>query len=51
MCKNKVQFQSGYSLIELFNNYGTENQCIEALFKYEMLTVWISLSSVRFRSS
>ncbi|MFZ2169734.1 MAG: IS1595 family transposase [Methylococcaceae bacterium] len=34
MCKNKVQFQAGYSLIELFKNYGTENQCIEALFKW-----------------
>jgi transposase-like protein len=34
MCKNKVQFQAGYSLIELFKNYGTENQCVEALFKW-----------------
>jgi transposase-like protein len=34
MCKNKVQFQTGYSLFELFKNYGTENQCIEALFKW-----------------
>jgi transposase-like protein len=34
MCKNKVQFQAGYSLIELFKNYGTENQCIDALFKW-----------------
>jgi len=34
MCKNKVQFQAGYSLIELFKNYGTENQCAEALFKW-----------------
>lgn len=34
MSKNKVQFQPGYSLIELFKNYGTENQCIEALFKW-----------------
>jgi hypothetical protein len=33
MYKNKVQFQTGYSLIELFKNYGTESQCIEALFK------------------
>lgn len=34
MYKNKVQFQIGYSLIELFKNYGTESQCIEALFKW-----------------
>ncbi|GEM_PF-6512282 len=32
MCKNKVQFQAGYNLIELFQNYGTENQCTQALF-------------------
>lgn len=38
MCKNKVQFQVGYSLIELFKNYGTENQCIEALFKWRWPT-------------
>lgn len=34
MCKNKVQFQTGYSLIDLFKNYGTKNQCIEALFNW-----------------
>jgi transposase-like protein len=34
MSKNKVQFQTGYSLIELFKNYGTENQCADALFKW-----------------
>ena len=33
MCKNKIQFQVGYSLIQLFQDYGTENQCYEALFK------------------
>ena len=27
MAKNQVQYQKGYSLIELFNN-GTEAQCI-----------------------
>ena len=37
MSKNKVQFQTGYSLIELFKNYGTENQCAEALFKWRWL--------------
>jgi transposase-like protein len=34
MSKNKVQFQTGYSLINLFKNYGTEKQCAEALFKW-----------------
>ena len=34
MCKNKVQFQAGYSLIKLFKNYGAENQCVEALSKW-----------------
>jgi transposase-like protein len=33
MSKNKVQFQEGYSLIQLFQDYGTENQCHDALFK------------------
>ena len=31
MSKNQVQFQAGYSLPELFNEYGTEEQCMEAL--------------------
>ncbi len=34
MCKNKVQFQRGYSLRDLFQHYGTESQCIQALFKW-----------------
>jgi transposase-like protein len=34
MCKNKVQFQKGYSLADLIKNYGTEDQCAEALFKW-----------------
>ena len=33
MCKNTVQFQVGYSLILLFQDYGTESQCHEALFE------------------
>jgi len=33
MSKNKVQFQSGYSLTDLFREYGTEDQCVDALFK------------------
>ena len=34
MRKNQVQFQKGYSLTDLFKNYGTEDQCSEALFKW-----------------
>jgi len=34
MSKNQVQFQKGYSLSDFFKNYGTENQCAEALFKW-----------------
>ena len=29
-----MQFQRGYSLIDLFQHYGTENQCIQALYKW-----------------
>lgn len=50
MGKNKVQFQAGYSLVELFKHYGTESQCTEALSKWR----WPSgfpLPSLRFRSS
>lgn len=35
MAKNKVQFQKGYSLIELFKNYGSEEQCSAALFNWK----------------
>jgi len=31
--KNKVQFQKGYSLAEFMRDYGTEEQCQNALFK------------------
>lgn len=34
MGKNKVQFQSGYSLGEFFKDYGTEERCAEALSKW-----------------
>lgn len=34
MAKNKVQFQKGYSLAELFQEYGTEEQCASALFQW-----------------
>jgi len=33
MSKNKVQHQCGHSLPDLFTNYGTERQCLDALFK------------------
>lgn len=35
MAKNQVQYQKGYSLIELFNDYGTEAQCTAALFSWK----------------
>lgn len=41
MSKNKVQFQSGYSLIDLFQHYGTEKQCREALFNWRWPTGFI----------
>ena len=31
--KNKIQFQKGYSLIELMRDYGTEEQCRNTLFQ------------------
>ncbi len=39
MSKNRVQFQAEYSLIQLFQNYGTEEQCHEPLFKLRVY--WI----------
>jgi len=35
MSINKVQFQEGYSILELFDNYGTDEQCREALFNWK----------------
>ena len=35
MAKNKVQFQKGYSLVELFHEYGTEDRCRDALFQWK----------------
>jgi transposase-like protein len=35
MSKNMVQHQHGYSLLDLFTHYGTEKQCINALFKWK----------------
>lgn len=33
--KNQVQFQKGYSLIEFQEDYGTKEQCEEALFRWK----------------
>ena len=35
MCKNTVQFQKGFSLPALFNEYGTDEQCSIALFNWK----------------
>jgi len=35
MAINKIQFQEGYSLFELFKDYGTDEQCRQALFKWK----------------
>lgn len=35
MAKNKIQFQEGYSLFELFSDYGTDDQCRQALFQWK----------------
>ena len=35
MKKNKVQFQKGYSIPVLFNDYGKETQCTQALFQWK----------------
>ncbi|MFT5815764.1 MAG: hypothetical protein ACI9VT_003539, partial [Psychroserpens sp.] len=32
MSINKIQFQEGYSILELFDNYGTDEQCRQTLF-------------------
>jgi transposase-like protein len=34
MGKNKVQFQKGYSMVDFIKDYGTEEQCRQALFKW-----------------
>ena len=35
MAKNKVQFQKGYSLTDLFKDYGSEEKCEKALFQWK----------------
>ena len=34
MAKNRVQFQKGYSHLELFQKYGTDKKCEQALFDW-----------------
>ncbi len=41
MEKNKVQFQAGYSLFEFVQDYGTEEQCHHALYKWRWPTGFI----------
>lgn len=35
MSINKVQLQEGYGIFELFDNYGTDDQCRQALFDWK----------------
>jgi transposase-like protein len=35
MARNKVQFQKGVSLTEFIGNYGTEEQCFDALYAWK----------------
>lgn len=41
MAKNKVQFQTGYSLFEFIKDYGTEEQCHQALYKWRWPTGFV----------
>lgn len=41
MKKNKIQFQKGYSLPQLQHDYGTEEQCREALSKWRWPTGYV----------
>jgi transposase-like protein len=55
MCKNKIQFQQGYSLPELFKHYGTPEQCEQSLFNLKwpegfVCPVCESKSSCRLKS-
>ena len=34
MARNRVQFQPGYSLVQFMDEYGTEEKCTEALFRW-----------------
>tara|TARA_B110000881_G_scaffold205419_1_gene207844 strand:- start:228 stop:476 length:249 start_codon:yes stop_codon:yes gene_type:complete len=39
MSINKIQFQKGLSIIEFIDNYGTDEQCLSALFNMRRPTV------------
>jgi transposase-like protein len=41
MAKNKVQFQKGYSFVEFFQDYGTEEQCVRALYQWRWPTGFV----------
>ena len=34
MARNRIQFQKGYSLVQFMDEYGTEEKCTEALFRW-----------------
>ena len=34
MARNRVQFQKGYSLVQFMDEYGTEEKCTEAVFRW-----------------
>ena len=34
MARNRVQFQKGYSLVQFMDEYGTEDKCTQALFRW-----------------
>ncbi len=47
MAKNQVQYQKGYSLIELFKDYETEEQCVTALFHLKWHRAFAAQSAVQ----
>ena len=34
MARNRVQFQKGYSLTQFMDEYGSEEKCTQALFRW-----------------
>ena len=34
MARNRVQFQKGYSLVQFMDDYGTEEKCTQAVFRW-----------------
>ena len=41
MARNRVQFQTGYGLTQFMDEYGTEEQCREALFRWRWLNGFV----------